>query len=293
MPGSQMELDPFPCIHPQQPCAGGIQHRPLKLRCCQQHPEGLSFSGAQALGGIQMTGHRAHVQGSPGQTHHVVTQLTWAESQFCILFSRGCHVIHLAQGGAAALKTWIQQGPRLQWFMTDHGDTFSALFMLALRRLLCTLLVAVTLLLLTPAAVSAQVHEHQDESGTPMIRSLESLRDLDYQSWQAVAYRVGNPGNPVVLRIVGYPGKMRLEHPASLLVQAGVKEWQLDDITLENPQLASDGREAAAEFAIDPLLNDLNNNRPLRLFLPGVFNEMPVPPYVVAEWREVQSEPLS
>ena len=165
--------------------------------------------------------------------------------------------------------------------------------MLALRRLLCTLLVAVTLLLLTPMAVSAQVHAHQDENGAPMLRSLESLRDLDYQSWQAVAYRTGKPGNPVVLRIVGYPGKLRLEHPAPLLVQAGVKEWQLDDITLDNPVLAADGREAAAEFALDPLLNDLSNNRPLRLFMPGVINEMPVPPYVVAEWRDVQTQPLS
>ena len=164
--------------------------------------------------------------------------------------------------------------------------------MLALRRLLCTLLVAVTLLLLTPTAVKAELHEHQDENGAPMLRSLESLRDLDYQSWQAVAYRTGKPGNPVVLRIVGYPGKLRLEHPSPLLVQAGVKEWQLDDITLDNPVLATDGREAAAEFALDPLLNDLSNNRPLRLFLPGVFNEMPVPPYVVGEWREVQTEPL-
>ena len=46
-----------------------------------------------------------------------------------------------------------------------------------------------------------------------MVRSLESLRDLDYDSWQAVAYREGAPGQPVVLRIVGYPGKVRLEHP--------------------------------------------------------------------------------
>ncbi|QBE68361.1 hypothetical protein SynWH8101_0770 [Synechococcus sp. WH 8101] len=161
-----------------------------------------------------------------------------------------------------------------------------------LRRLLVSVLAAVMLVLLTPGAAIAQVHEHQDENGAPMVRSLESLRDLDYQSWQAVAYRTGKPGNPVVLRIVGYPGKLRLEHPAPLLVQAGVKEWQLDDITLENSVLASDGREAAAEFALDPLLNDLSNNRPLRLFLPGVFNELPVPPYVVGEWREVQTEPL-
>ena len=177
--------------------------------------------------------------------------------------------------------------------MTNHGATNQALFMPVLRRLFYTLLLACTLLLLTPAAAIAQVQEYQDENSAPMMRSLESLRDLDYQSWQAVAYRVGKPGNPVVLRIVGYPGKMRLDHPTSLLVQAGVKEWQLEDITLDNELLAKDGREAAAEFALDPLLNDLTNKRPLRLFLPGVFNEMPVPPYVVAEWRDVQTEPLN
>ncbi len=162
-----------------------------------------------------------------------------------------------------------------------------------LRRLLVSLLAALLLLLVTPNAALAQVHQHNDAAGAPMLRSLESLRDLDYDSWQAVAYRTGKPGNPVILRIVGYPGKVRLEHPVSLRVQAGVKEWDLDDITLDNPALASDGREAAAEFALDPLLSNLSNNRPLRLFLPGVFNELPVPPYVVGEWRDVQTQPLS
>ena len=30
------------------------------------------------------------------------------------------------------------------------------------------------------------VHQHNDEAGAPMLRSLESLRDLDYDSWRAV-----------------------------------------------------------------------------------------------------------
>ena len=126
-----------------------------------------------------------------------------------------------------------------------------------------------------------------------MVRSMESLRDLDYNSWQAVAYREGKPGQPVVLRIVGYPGKLRLDHPENLQVLAGRKQWSLDDVTLSNPLLASDGREAAAEFALDPLLDDLSNNRPLRLVLQGVFTELPVPPYVVGEWRSLQELPLS
>ena len=56
-----------------------------------------------------------------------------------------------------------------------------------LRRLLLSVLAAALLLLVTPGIAIAQVHEHQDENGAPMVRSLESLRDLDYQSWQAVA----------------------------------------------------------------------------------------------------------
>jgi len=95
-----------------------------------------------------------------------------------------------------------------------------------------------------------------------------------------------------VLRVVGYPGKVRLDHPTDLVVKAGVKEWTLPDITLENKALASDSRDAAAEFSLDPLLNDLQNNRPLRLYLDGVLNELPVPPFVVGEWRQVQTEPL-
>ena len=160
-----------------------------------------------------------------------------------------------------------------------------------MRRLCCCLIAALVFLTATDRSW-AQVHQHEGDNGVPVVRSLESLRDLDYDSWQAVAYREGAPGQPVVLRIVGYPGKVRLDHPVSLQVLSGRREWALEDITLNSSVLATDGREAAAEFALDPLLDDLSNNRPLRLVLPGVFNELPVPPYVVGEWRSLQTEPL-
>ena len=151
-------------------------------------------------------------------------------------------------------------------------------------------LVAGALLLLTPLQPAwAQVHAHPDENGQDVVRSLESLRDLDYQSWQAVAYRTGPPGGPVTLRIVGFPGRVRLDHPTSLIVHSGRGTWMLDDITTANPKLAADGRDAAAEFNLSPLLADLHQNRPLRLELPGVFVELPVPPFVVGEWRSLPS----
>ena len=158
--------------------------------------------------------------------------------------------------------------------------------------LLGTLLGLFTALLLglgQPPAAQALLHSHPDENGTPVLRSLESLRDLDYQSWQLVGYREGPPGGPVRLRIVGFPGKVRLDHPTPLLVNSGRQTWQLEDLTLANPKLAGDGRAAAAEFNLAPLLADLQQNRPLRLQLPGVFVELPVPPYVVAEWRSIAS----
>ena len=151
--------------------------------------------------------------------------------------------------------------------------------------LACLLLALVA----APGAAWAQLHAHPNETGVPVVRSLESLRDLDYQSWQVVAYREGPPGGPLRLRIVGFPGRVRLDHPTSLQVRSGRRQWELVDTTLANPQLARDSRDAAAEFDLEPLLAELQQDRPLRLALPGVFTELPVPPYVVQEWRRLPS----
>jgi hypothetical protein len=153
-------------------------------------------------------------------------------------------------------------------------------------------LVLLVLMLLPAGPAAAELHSHPGDNGTPVVRSLESLRDLDYQAWQLVAYREGEPGGELRLRVVGYPGRVRLDHPTELIVLSGSHRWDLPDRTLENSLLKSDGREAAAEFDLAPLLADLNKNRPLRLQLPGVFNELPVPPFVVKEWRELPSYPL-
>ena len=161
--------------------------------------------------------------------------------------------------------------------------------MTSLWRGLLGLALVVLLGLGAPLAAQAQLHTHLDDNGTEVVRSLESLRDLDYQSWQVVAYRSGSPGPDaaLTLRIVGYPGKVRLDHPTPLQVTAGRRHWDLADITTANPRLASDSRDAAAEFDLKPLIAELRKDRPLRLALRGVFVELPVPPFVVAEWRSL------
>tara|TARA_Y100001978_G_C23545365_1_gene361834 strand:- start:219 stop:725 length:507 start_codon:yes stop_codon:yes gene_type:complete len=141
-------------------------------------------------------------------------------------------------------------------------------------------------LFLLPTKCYAEVAETQINGGL-LEASTEFLRDLDYETWQLVAYKSPINGEKLVLRIIGYPGSLRIDHPLELDVESGRKQWKLDDITLLNKELAEDSRQAAAEFNLDQLINDISQNRPLRLSLQGVFSELPVPPFLVKEWRNL------
>ena len=144
-------------------------------------------------------------------------------------------------------------------------------------------------LILIPAKSYAEVAETEINSSL-IQASTEFLRDLDYETWQLVAYKSAINEGKLVLRIIGYPGNLRIDHPLSLDVESGRKSWELDDITLFNRELAEDSRQAAAEFDLDTLINDISQNRPLRLSLQGVFSELPVPPFLVKEWRTLGNQ---
>ena len=62
-------------------------------------------------------------------------------------------------------------------------------------------------------------------------RSLESLKDLDYQTWQIIVYPSAIESKKLILRLVGYPGSLRIDHPTNLIVTSGRKTWDLKDIT--------------------------------------------------------------
>ena len=143
-------------------------------------------------------------------------------------------------------------------------------------------------LLCFPIKSYAEVAETQINNAL-INASTEFLRDLDYETWQLVAYKSPINDNKLVLRVIGYPGNLRIDHPLPLDVESGRKQWQLDDITLLNTELAEDNRQAAAEFDLENLLQDISQNRPLRLSLQGVFSELPVPPFLVKEWRELRT----
>ena len=153
---------------------------------------------------------------------------------------------------------------------------FKALFPLAL----------IISLVFNPFKVYAEIAE-TEINGELMIASSEFLRDLDFETWQLVAYKSPLFEDKLILRVIGYPGNLRIDHPTNLQVDSGRKQWFLSDKTLLNNELANDVRQAAAEFDLNELISNIDKNRPLRLSLSGVFSELPVPPFVVKEWRSL------
>ncbi len=121
--------------------------------------------------------------------------------------------------------------------------------------------------------------------GKEIKRSLESLQDLNYQTWQIIVYPSSKVSNDLTLRIVGFPGSLRIDHPTNLAVNSGIKKWDLKDITKESKAKVEALNGSVAEFDLSPLISELNKNRPLRLSLPGLINDLPIPPYLVGEWR--------
>ena len=146
----------------------------------------------------------------------------------------------------------------------------------------------VTLICLAFSPIKANAEIAETEiNGELMNASSEFLRDLDFETWQLVAYKSPLFEDKLILRVIGYPGNLRIDHPTNLQVDSGRKKWLLSDKTLLNSELANDGRQAAAEFDLNELINNIDKNRPLRLSLTGVFSELPVPPFVVKEWRSL------
>ncbi len=118
-------------------------------------------------------------------------------------------------------------------------------------------------------------------------RSLETLRDLDYQTWQIIVYPNLKDEKKLTLRIVGYPGSLRFDHPTDLAVNSGRKVWDLKDITKNIKTNVEILNDSVAEFDVGPLIYELDKNRPLKLSLPGTINDLTIPPYLVGEWRSL------
>ena len=149
----------------------------------------------------------------------------------------------------------------------------------------CLLICCCCLINVEKTYADSKVNENFNEN--EIKRSLESLRDFDYQTWQVIVYPSSTVSKNLTLRIVGFPGSLRIDHPTNLIVLSGRKKWDLKDITKINKIKVESLNDSAAEFDLSPLIAELDKNRPLRLNLPGLINDLPIPPYLVSEWRSL------
>ena len=141
-------------------------------------------------------------------------------------------------------------------------------------------------LLIGAADGLASVHTYPEGSNGVMYRSLQTLRDRSNQTWQVVLYKrvQGGLTQTLHLRLVGFPGGAALEHPHPLRITTGTERvW----LATETPPVTDTPN--VAEYDLLEVMRELNSTTPLRLTVPvqGQPIELPVPPFVVEEWRQV------
>ena len=129
------------------------------------------------------------------------------------------------------------------------------------------------------ADLNIKLHTSEKE----MKRRLESILDLEYQTWQIIVYPSSKVPNNLILRIIGYLVSLRIDHLTNLIVNSVRKNWELKDITKKNKSKVETLNDSVSAYDNSPLIAELDRNRPLRLRLDALINDLPIPPHLVGE----------
>lgn len=139
--------------------------------------------------------------------------------------------------------------------------------------------------------MSASIRTYPESPTQVMYRSQQSLRDVLDQTCLAVLFKRLKLGqlDCVHLRLVEFPNRTSLAHPAPLRITAGIGEvWTAKDVFAESVLPANVG-----EYDMLEVLTQLDSNTPLRLNLPlkgGRIVERLIPPFAVREWRLLMNQ---
>jgi hypothetical protein len=149
-------------------------------------------------------------------------------------------------------------------------------------------------LLLGPAPALASLHTYHEQPGQVTHRSIQSLPDRRGLSWQAVLFRryppaqEGSVGPQTDLRLVGFPGQVRIDRQRPLTIQTVTsRHWQAPSSAWQAP---SELPENVAQYDVEDLLGQLAGPTVLTLGVPlqgGQTVEVIVAPFVVKEWLEI------
>jgi hypothetical protein len=161
-------------------------------------------------------------------------------------------------------------------------------------RWLLAVLLCVLLIIRGPLPAFAVVTQIEEYPGQMLYQSRQTLRDQTGKSWQAIAFKRIHPEGSasVSLRLVGFPGAVKLDHtqPLTLSTSMGQTLTAKDissEISLEKPTL-----ENVAEYDIKSVLPELQSEIPLHLTLPVVSGsavELEIPFTAIQEWQTISA----
>lgn len=133
----------------------------------------------------------------------------------------------------------------------------------------------------------ASVHTYTD-SNSILYRSLSKLQDDRDRAWQVVFYKRFPLGqsDTIHLRLVGFPGLVKLHHDRPLEIEANRSLLSAKDVTPPDFSIAHVG-----EYDVKPVLNQLDTDTKLTLILhlESEDTRLRIPKETALEWWRVAS----
>jgi hypothetical protein len=152
----------------------------------------------------------------------------------------------------------------------------------------CALVIILTLTACTwnVKASDALLRQHHDFPGVLRYHSQVSIKDEQRYTWQVLLFKQNyqNAVKDLRLRLVGFPGVVKLAHPQPLeIITAQGKLLSASDAYAENAPAANVG-----EYNVTDVLCKLPTTDALKLSVPISFGQpslLNIPNTVVTEWQ--------
>jgi hypothetical protein len=143
------------------------------------------------------------------------------------------------------------------------------------------------------APAHADLYTHIDAPGRMLYRSKASVRDLNRQTWQAIAFThtYGDHRDPILLRIVGFPDINPLDHEQPLILETSLgKRFKLPNVSTKIKRDPTEIPDNVAQYDITSVIPDLNPAVPCLLSIPTQAQSLfilKIPPRLIQEWQSI------
>lgn len=155
---------------------------------------------------------------------------------------------------------------------------------------LLSLTFILSFVLFFPNSAEASIRKTEEPDGQILYQSRHQLQDSEQQSWQIVLFKKEKEDaeGEVKLRLVGFPGKVEIAHPAPLVLEIDRKTWQAEDLFAEKSPAPNVG-----QYRVGEIIKQLSPQEKVLLKIPEVEGKntlLKVPGVIVLEWKIVAGQ---